>query len=140
MDKINTTNYHNLTRAVFSLKKGGELAFEKVALDVFKLQYDNNDVYRAFVEALRVNPDEITSIYQIPFLPIEMFKTKRVLTDAGILTKPIVFTSSGTSQTGTSFHYVSDLDLYEESFLKSFELFYGKPSDYCFLVYGEKIN
>ena len=34
----------------------------------------------------------------------------------------------------TSSHAVADVKLYEESFLKSFELFYGSPSNYCIIA------
>ncbi len=134
MDKINPTNYNNLTQQVFSLKKGDNAGFEKAAIDIFNLQYRHNAVYRQFTDALKLKPETIKTISQIPFLPIEFFKTKKISTDTGVLKTPTVFTSSGTSQTGTSNHYVNDLTLYENSFLKGFELFYGKPSDYCILA------
>jgi phenylacetate-coenzyme A ligase PaaK-like adenylate-forming protein len=43
-----------------------------------------------------------------------------------------IFESSGTTGTDTSRHYLTDLQLYEESFLTSFRLFYGDPHDYFF--------
>lgn len=133
MYKITPTNYNNLTQAVFSLKKGDTVAFEKLALEIFNLQYNYNPVYRQFVHALKINAQEIKTIVQIPFLPIELFKSKKVITETGINNNPVVFNSSGTSQTGASFHYVNDVALYEQSFLKTFELFYGNPAEYCFL-------
>jgi phenylacetate-coenzyme A ligase PaaK-like adenylate-forming protein len=134
VEKINSTNYHNLTEAVFSLKKGDEAAFEKIALELFDLQFNANPVYRQFVTALKIKPEEIKTLSQIPFLPIEFFKSKKIIAETGVVKNPVIFTSSGTSQKGTSSHFVNDLDLYEQSFLKTFELFYGKPSDHCFLA------
>jgi hypothetical protein len=66
----------------------------------------------------------------IPFLPISFFKTQ----DVFIGEKPVnLFESSGTTQDVKSHHWVQDLSLYEASFLKGFELFYGKPSHYCII-------
>lgn len=45
----------------------------------------------------------------------------------------MVFESSGTTGSVTSRHYVADLDVYEQSFVKGFELFYGPVSDYTIL-------
>jgi len=134
VDKINPTNYNNLTQEVFSLKKADNARFEKTAIDIFHLQYSHNAVYRQFTDALKLKPAAIETINQIPFLPIEFFKTQKVITETSILKNATAFTSSGTSQTGTSTHYVNDLTLYEKSFLKGFEMFYGKPSEYCFLA------
>lgn len=119
---------------MFSLKTGDTAALEGLALEVFKLQYSQNTTYKRFTDALKVIPSEVNGLHEIPFLPIGFFKTQKVVTENGITNNPLVFTSSGTSQTGTSSHFVSDLSLYEQSFLKSFELFYGKPSQYCFLA------
>ena len=134
MEKISPSNYNNLTQEVFSLKKGDHSSFERLALRVFLLQYEHNFIYRRFVDALKVKASEVSDLNKIPFLPIEFFKTQKVVTDLGVSKNPIIFTSSGTSQTGTSSHHVTDIDLYELSFLKGFELFYGMPSDYCFLA------
>ncbi|MEY4052306.1 MAG: hypothetical protein RIR64_1291, partial [Bacteroidota bacterium] len=66
----------------------------------------------------------------IAFLPISFFKTQ----DVFIGEKPVnLFESSGTTQDVKSKHWVQDLSLYEASFLKGFELFYGKPADYCII-------
>ena len=68
-----------------------------------------------------------TDVY---ILPISFFKTQ----DVFIGEKPVnLFESSGTTQDVKSHHWVQDLSLYEASFLKGFELFYGKPSHYCII-------
>lgn len=46
----------------------------------------------------------------------------------------IIFTSSGTTGAKTSQHVVTDISLYEKSFLKAFEHFYGPVSHYCILA------
>ncbi len=125
--------YDNLTAKIFSLKKE-DVSFEKIAFEVFQLQYNHNKIYKDFVDALRVKVEDVVSLSKIPFLPIEFFKTQKIVTEFAKPNKPIIFTSSGTTLTGTSYHYVNDITLYEKSFTQCFNLFFGKPSDYCVLA------
>jgi hypothetical protein len=113
--------------------------FENAALEMFRLQYAGNKVYRQYVDTLqevrgfgRGSFQEPRSVLDIPFLPIRFFKTHRVV--AGDFTEAIRFTSSGTTSTGTSSHYVKDLGLYEQSFMEGFRLFYGDIRNYCVLA------
>jgi len=103
--------------------------FEKHARALFQYQYENNEVYHSFCNLLKVNPIKITSVAQIPFLPISFFKTHNVKT--GNFEPEIEFWSSGKQH---SKHFIKDVKLYESSFLKSFEYFYGNPEEYCFLA------
>ncbi|MFV0564393.1 MAG: acyl transferase [Flavobacteriaceae bacterium] len=106
--------------------------FEDLALQVFNFQFKNNRVYRSFCHLLNVHPSDVNAINNIPFLPIQFFKSHRVLSsDAKIET---VFTSSGTTGSTTSKHFVSDLYIYEESFTEGFNHFYGKVEDYVVLA------
>ncbi|MBS1764780.1 MAG: acyl transferase [Bacteroidetes bacterium] len=109
-----------------------DFCFETTALEIFRLQYENNEVYRRYVQLLGVQPENITQLYQIPFLPVRFFKSHKVVT--GNRTPEIIFTSSGTTGQITSKHYVSNLALYRESLTKGFELFYGKPEEWCILA------
>ncbi len=77
-------------------------------------------------------PTSVKKIENIPFLPIQFFKSHRVISKS--VSETITFASSGTTGNLTSKHYVSDLKLYENSFLKAFELIYGKPSQYAILA------
>jgi phenylacetate-coenzyme A ligase PaaK-like adenylate-forming protein len=77
------------------------------------------------------NPSDTKRIEDIPFLPIQFFKTHQVIT--GEKEPHIIFSSSGTTGSTTSKHYVHDLKLYEQSFTKAFELQYGQPTDYVIL-------
>ena len=89
---------------------------------IFNWQAAHNPVYKQWVA--------LNKSSAIPFLPISFFKTQ----DVFIGEKPInLFESSGTTQDIKSHHWVQDLSLYEASFLKGFELFYGKPSNYCII-------
>lgn len=118
-----------LTDAVFSISNEDE--FKNICLDVFHYQYENNPVYRAFTELQKINPHSVDSIDKIPFLPIGFFKTQRVSTSE---TEEIIFTSSGTGQSGNSKHYVQDLNLYRKSFLKGFNHFFGDAKNYRFFA------
>lgn len=134
MENNRQSIYVNLTERIFSLPKGNDEAFNKLAVEVFNLQYANNKVYKAFVDQLKIDVTDVDTLFKIPFLPIEFFKTQKVVTAFAVPNRPVSFTSSGTTQTGTSVHYVQDVTLYEESFGKCFRLFFGDPKDYCVLA------
>jgi len=106
--------------------------FEVLALDAFHFQYQHLAVYRAYCQSLKINPAHVKAVQQIPFLPVEFFKTHRVIADD--LSVETIFTSSGTTGMETSKHLVHNLSVYENSFLKGFNHFYGSPSDYCILA------
>jgi hypothetical protein len=96
--------------------------FWKTSKIIFNWQAAHNPVYKQWVA--------LNKSSAIPFLPISFFKTQ----DIFIGEKPVnLFESSGTTQDVKSHHWVQDLSLYEASFLKGFELFYGKPSNYCII-------
>lgn len=107
--------------------------FEQYALALFQHQFQGNEVYRDFVTAIGRNPASVTSLTEIPFLPISLFKTHEVLTGARAADVPLVFESSGTTGMQNSRHFVKDPELYKASFLQTFRQFYGEPGDYVFL-------
>ncbi|SHI39492.1 hypothetical protein [Algibacter luteus] len=115
--------------SIFNIKSSFE--FEQLAIQIFKHQFENNRVYRSFCDLLYKHPSEVKTILDIPFLPIQFFKTREVLSSK----KPvkITFTSSGTTGSETSKHHITDLSIYEQSFTKGFEHFYGKIEDYVVL-------
>ncbi|WP_374950199.1 acyl transferase [Mucilaginibacter sp.] len=115
---------------IFSLDS--DASFEQTALDVFRYQAVNNQVYSEFISGLRIDPHIIRSTDQIPFLPVELFKSRRVVTGDGA--DGVVFTSSGTTEMVTSSHYVTDVSWYEQSFRRAFALFYGDIRDYTVLA------
>lgn len=106
--------------------------FQQAALAVFHYQAVTNPVYAGFIKGLNINPHLVDSITQIPFMPVEFFKSQPVIT--GQQTPAITFTSSGTTGMITSRHEVADVSWYEHSFRKAFELFYGPVSRYCILA------
>jgi phenylacetate-coenzyme A ligase PaaK-like adenylate-forming protein len=90
--------------------------FEEAALDVFLFQYRNNPVYQQFTDFLKINPKQVTSVHQIPFLPIEFFKTHPVINHNATPEK--IFESSGTTGQTSSKHYVADLNCMKKVFRK----------------------
>ncbi|WP_347066636.1 acyl transferase [Flavobacterium sp. WV_118_3] len=106
--------------------------FEKTTLKVFRHQFDNNSVYRDFCTLLKKDKTNVKQIQDIPFLPIQFFKSHEVVSS----TDPVqtTFTSSGTTGTTTSRHLVTDLQYYEESFRLGFSQFYGNIEDYVVLA------
>jgi phenylacetate-coenzyme A ligase PaaK-like adenylate-forming protein len=120
----------SLIKQIFKIQSDEE--FTQIALQVFHLQYNENKIYRKFCDLLNIKTTEITSIEKIPFLPIELFKTDQVIT--GEFNPAQTFLSSGTTGQNQSKHLVKDLKVYEESFVKGFNQFYGEISDYCFLA------
>ncbi|MBS1646508.1 MAG: acyl transferase [Bacteroidetes bacterium] len=125
--------YDNLTARIFSLSDSQQ-EFEALAIEVFRIQYQYNEVYQRFVDALGVVPKKVCSLQEIPFLPIEFFKTQKVVTPFAKNKVDFVFTSSGTTHTGTSSHHVLDIALYEKSFFQGFTHFFGALSQYCILA------
>lgn len=119
-----------LEKAIFQIQNDQE--FEALALQVFQYQYEHVAPYRDFCNFLHKNPDNVTSLKSIPFLPIEFFKSHSILTDEKKY--QIMFTSSGTTGIITSNHFVANLTLYEHSFIKGFQHFYGNPKDWTILA------
>ena len=106
--------------------------FETLALEVFRYQAKNNETYSNYLKHLRIIPGNIHQPDRIPFLPIEFFKTQKVITGKDVPEK--IFASSGTTGSGTSRHYVTDTSWYRESFNRTFQYFYGNPGQYCLLA------
>lgn len=115
---------------IFSI--GSKKEFEKTTLKVFRHQYDNNTVYRDFCGFLGRDKQSVKAIRDIPFLPIQFFKSHEILSSA----EPIqeTFTSSGTTGTATSRHFITDLSWYKQSFRQAFSQFYGNIEDYAILA------
>ncbi len=109
-----------------------EADFEKKALEIFHFQSVHNEVYRQFIELLKINPKEVKSLEQIPFLPISFFKTHQVTSFKE--KEELLFLSSATTGVVQSRHYVKDAELYRQSFRKGFDHFYGNIENYVVLA------
>lgn len=119
-----------LINSIFKIKNTTD--FEYLAIQIFNYQAINCNIYKRFLAYLNINPKTIHSIKDIPFLPIDFFKSHTVLSK----TEPvdIVFSSSGTSGTVLSKHHVTDLSVYEKSYLNGFFHFYGNIKEYTILA------
>ena len=115
---------------IFSIS--GQKQFEKIALKVFRFQYENNLVYQEFCDLLKTDVQKVKSLEQIPFLPIQFFKSHQVVSNTNAI--QATFTSSGTTGMITSKHLVTDTSIYEESYQKGFSEFYGNIEDYVVLA------
>jgi len=113
-------------------KINSQREFDVQALNVFKHQYHNNPTYHQFCSYLKKSDENVTQVSEIPFLPISFFKSKDII--SGEKKPEAIFTSSGTTGSETSKHFVNRISLYEQSFRKAFEIFYGKVQDYCVLA------
>ncbi|MEO8773131.1 MAG: acyl transferase [Gelidibacter sp.] len=120
----------NTMNTIFNIQTQTE--FEAASLEVFKFQFENNRVYRSFCDLLYRHPSDVTSIEDIPFLPIQFFKSHDILSSKK--TVEHVFTSSGTTGDLTSKHLVTDVKVYEDSFRRAFNHFYGAVEDYVVLA------
>ncbi len=116
--------------AIFSI--ANEAQFLENALQIFRFQAENCKVYRSYLSHLKINPQELKTLEEIPFLPIDFFKTHTVLSQNQ--NPEVTFTSSGTTGITTSQHLVTDVSWYQKSFRKGFELFYGDIKNYAFLA------
>jgi hypothetical protein len=106
--------------------------FEKIALKVFRFQYENNMVYQEFCDFLKIDKQSVKTLQQIPFLPIQFFKNHNVVSNTNGIQE--IFTSSGTTGMITSKHLVTEVSLYEQSYRNAFSEFYGNIEDYAILA------
>ena len=120
---INTTSIFNIITAQ---------EFSSLALDIIKFQFENNKVYRSFCDLLYKHPSDVNTVEDIPFLPIQFFKTHKVLCSTNTIQQ--TFKSSGTTGSIRSKHLVTNLDIYEQSLRKGFQYFYGNIEDYVVLA------
>tara|TARA_B110000977_G_scaffold177908_1_gene234945 strand:- start:1685 stop:2665 length:981 start_codon:yes stop_codon:yes gene_type:complete len=109
-----------------------EASFNAAALAVFKHQFEHNSVYRSFCDLLYKHPSEVKRVQQIPFLPIQFFKSHTIVSNSK--SADATFTSSGTTGSIVSKHFVSDLEIYKQSFRRGFKSFYGAIEEYTVLA------
>lgn len=120
----------NLANKIFNILS--EKDFENLALQIFQYQYKEVKVYQQFCNLLKVNPTNVKSLNKIPFLPIQFFKSHQIIADNK--KHKVVFSSSGTTGTILSKHYVHDLQLYKTGFTKTFNSFIKSSKDLTILA------
>lgn len=114
---------------IFNIQSEEE--FEKCAIDIFKYQAKNCIVYRDFLNLLNTDVESISNVLDIPFLPIQFFKSHKIVSNYNQVEQ--IFLSSGTTG-DQSQHLVTDLAMYEESYRRGFAQFYGNIEDYIVLA------
>src|SRR5690606_17293170 len=119
-----------LKERIFSIDN--EETFNEVCLEVYGYQKTNCSVYGKYIDLLGKGKTGISHYRQIPFLPIDFFKTQQILA-AGHQTE-ITFTSSGTTGMITSKHHVAEVAWYENSFRSCFQQFYGEVENIAVLA------
>lgn len=106
--------------------------FLNCALELFRFQAKGCEPYRRYIELLGIDPAEVSKVEDIPFLPIELFKSCDVY--CGDTAPEIIFTSSNTGSTVASRHLMASLETYREAFTRAFEQFYGRAEQWS--IYG----
>lgn len=119
-----------MNNEIFSIRT--RQAFDEVCMKTFHHQAEQCSVYKEYLSLIHVDPATVQLPEAIPFLPIAFFKNHRIITDPG--QPKLVFTSSGTTGTAQSKHYVKDITVYERSFRTAFEYYYGNPADMAILA------
>ena len=115
---------------ILSIKSDAE--FEAAALELFRFQAERCKPYKEYISLLGIDPSEIERIEDIPFLPIELFKSHDIYCAD---TEPeIIFTSSNTGGTTPSRHMMASTEVYRRAFTQAFEAFYGKIEEWS--IYG----
>jgi len=118
------------SKNIFSIKNNKD--FIKTTLQIFRFQHENNSVYRKFCDFLKVEVNQVKKIERIPFLPVRFFKSERILSVQNPI--EVIFTSSGTTAETTSSHLVTDISMYQQSYIKAFTTFYGDIENYVILA------
>lgn len=123
---FNTINGNDLVQSCVS-------DFEGTALQVYRYQIAENELYKAYHDALHIDAERVKSLTDIPFLPISFFKSHQVKSFTGYR-ESVIFDSSGTTGMIPSRHYVLDEQLYESVSLAGFEEYYGETKDWVILA------
>ncbi len=115
------------------IKGVSEESFEELALAVFKYQAEFNPLYRQYIKLLHLKPEKVDRLHEIPFLPIQFFKSHEIKT--GEWAPESWFTSSGTGGSATnSRHAVRSVQEYLDNTIRCFDFFYGKIEEYAVLA------
>jgi Acyl-protein synthetase, LuxE len=123
----------NREKFIASLWSLAPTNFSHAALSLFQYQWQQNAVFRNYSKAIGIlDPHQVQSVEEIPFLPISFFKSHSVRSSSE---DPVLyFDSSSTTGQTPSKHWVSDIRLYERSFLSHFMMHFGHPTQYRILA------
>ena len=127
MEEMNVQDY---IQRVFSL--GEKEEFSALALEAFGFQREHCRVYREYLDLIGKGDFHPSSIEEIPFLPIRLFKSRDIISSDA---KPeVIFTSSATTGMTPSRHLIADTGVYEKSFMEGFRRVYGESGTYNLLA------
>jgi phenylacetate-coenzyme A ligase PaaK-like adenylate-forming protein len=115
------------------IKNGVGDDFDALALGLFRYQAKHNKVYKKYLKHVGCDPNQVHEIEQIRFLPIEFFKTQKIICDHVSATQAI-YESSGTTGQDTSKHLVADKYYYLRNAQRIFESVYGKVQNFTVLA------
>lgn len=98
----------------------GPEVFDRLALDVFAYQFEENEPYRRYCERRGMGPAVVSHWTEIPAVPTAAFREAVLM--CGDPTDATVFCTSGTTRgrERRGRHYVRDLSLYGASALANF--------------------
>lgn len=98
--------------------------FENFALKLFQQQFNGVEPYRQFCKGLGVDLADVSSISQIPYLPIELFKQHKI-TNAN--QHEVLFKSSGTTDSLKSTHFIANESIYQQSIEHGWRRIFEEP-------------
>lgn len=128
MNSIDKAFFTSFEQKIFTNARD---SFNELCIELFQFQYRNNKIYRDYCALISVDATKIEQFTEIPFMPISAFKSHEL--KCGDFTPQATFTSSGTTGSQASRHFVDDLNLYERSFTLGFQHFYEDIEEYCVL-------
>ncbi len=122
--------YNRIKEEIFNIKDREQ--FKNLALEIFNFQARHCLPYSEFISLLGINYQDISSIEKVPFLPVSLFKSRKIISRED--KHEAIFTSSATTGVVPAKHYIVDLNLYIQSFTNAFRLFLGEPSHFTILA------
>lgn len=106
--------------------------FFSLSKEAFLFQYNSNEVYRRWCDLLKCDIGKIDSFEDIPFLPIEFFKSHNV-TCLPEQKAEDYFLSSGTVSMERSKHLIYNKNYYIENTFDCFSQFFRTIENYAFI-------
>ncbi len=120
----------SFTNKIFNIQNDDD--FRSVSIALFLHQYKHCKIYKEFTDYLKIDPNEVTTLEKIPFLPIQFFKNHFII--SSYRNPKLCFESSATTGSVVSKHYVCSPEVYIESFSRHFESCFGNPKEIAILA------
>lgn len=120
----------SFTNKIFNIQNDDD--FRSVSIALFLHQYNHCKIYKEFTDYLKIDPNEVTTLEKIPFLPIQFFKNHFII--SSYRNPKLCFESSATTGSVVSKHYVCSPEVYIESFSRHFESSFGNPKEIAILA------